>query len=59
MKTITLGQDLTEQRIDGVRFAVADDDAADEIRAAYEADDATFARVVNALCDEGRAEYLG
>ena len=59
MKTITIGQDLSEPRIDGVRFAVADDEAEGAIREAYAADDATFERVVTALCEMGRAEYLG
>jgi hypothetical protein len=55
----TLGKSDIEPRVDGVRFACASEKVADQIRAAYEKSEPEFERIVNRLCDAGKAEYLG
>jgi len=43
----------------GPRIGCASEAVAEQVREAYEENDATYERVVNRLCDQGLAEYLG
>ena len=56
---ITVGKSETEPRVDGVRYACVSLAVADKILSAYEKTDSEFERIVNRLCDAGKAEDLG